>query len=103
MLHYFSHCSRDDMQVTVNDYTAFKSDEKWWVGLIVEVDSTQLNAQASITYIFWPSVDDMCWVPFQQILCKVAAISPSSTFTGSSYSISAEHFNAITNAYANGR
>ena len=38
--HYsFLHHSREDLQVAGNNYIACKYDEKWGIGLILEVDA----------------------------------------------------------------
>ena len=40
-MHYFSNCPKENVQVSVNGYVACNYEEKWWVGLILEVDVTQ--------------------------------------------------------------
>ena len=38
-IHYFLNHSREDLQVAGNDYIACKYDGRWWIGLILEVDT----------------------------------------------------------------
>ena len=83
------HHSREDLQVAGNDYIACKYDEKWGIGLILEVDTVQLDAQdqhppGPANTFFWPLKDDVCWVPFQNIFCN---ITTPITVSGRSYSI----------------
>ena len=87
--------------VVGNDCIACKYDERWWIGLILEVDTVQLDAQVKFMHppglantFFWPLKDDVCWVPLQQIFCKIA--TPITT-TGRSYTITVEDFTTIIN------
>ena len=68
-IYSFSHHSREDLQVAGNDYITCKYDEKWGIGLILEVDTMQLDAKdqhppGPANTFFWPLKDDVCWVPF---------------------------------------
>ena len=49
-IHYFSNHSREDLQVAGNDYIACKYDRRWWIGLILEVDTVQLDAQVKFMH-----------------------------------------------------
>ena len=104
-IYYFSNHGREDLQVAGNDYIACKYDGRWWIGLILEVDTVQLDAQVKFMHppgpantFFWPLKDDVCWVPLQQIFCKIAT---PITATGRSYTITVEDFTTIMNVYAN--
>ena len=65
------------------------STTKWGIGLILEVDTVQLDAQDQhppgfANTFFWPLKDDICGVPFQNIFCD---ITTPITVSGRSYSI----------------
>ena len=45
VIHYFCNCPEGRAQVSVYDYIAFNYHERWWVGLVLEVDITQQDAQ----------------------------------------------------------
>ena len=80
-------------------YVACKYDEQWWVGMVLEAD--QASNDIKITFMhphgpsdsfFWPSKDDVCWVPPSSVILK---LNPPTTSNGRSYKIDTEEFNNI--------
>ena len=103
-IHYFSNYGREDLQVAGNNYIACKYDGRWWIGLILKVDTVQLDAQVKFMHppgpantFFWPLKDDVCWVSLQQIFCKIAT---PITATGRSYTITVKDFTTIMDVHA---
>ena len=102
-IHYFSNDDHDGLNVNGNDYIACKYDGRWWLGLVEEINNVEQDAYVKFmhppgpsTAFFWQQKVDACWVPFQQILCKIAT---PTTVTRRSYSSTPTEYNAIVNAY----
>ena len=77
-----------------NEYIACFYDSKWWVGLVIDVSIEEQDCQVSFMHPLgpkrkfrWPVREDLCWVPFENIICKIRA---PVTATGRSYDISKE-------------
>ena len=66
--------------------------QHWWIGLVIEKDEHEEDLKIKFMHphgpspsFVWPSFEDICWVPNNEILCKID--SPS-TKTGRSYVVS---------------
>ena len=53
-------------------------DSKWRIGHVLETDPVEndirinfLHPRGPFKYFYWPSHDDICWVPSSHVLCKV--------------------------------
>ena len=74
-------------------------DNKWWVGIMTNVDKEEEDVQVKFMHpscpsrsFQWPHADDTCWVPNDHILCKIDIPIASS---GRFYSI-LEHDRKVT-------
>ena len=84
-------------------FIACKYDVFWWIGLIQELDQELEDAQVKsmhlhgpTTSVYWPTRDDICWVPFSEILCSV---QPPTTYTGRAYIIDPKHIQKVNQVY----
>ena len=64
--------------VTNNQFVTAVYDGKWYVGMIQEIDRSTDDFLLSFMHPFgpactfhWPSKSDICWVPFQHVLCVI--------------------------------
>ena len=60
------------------DYFTCLYEQRWWVGIILEVDTEQGDAKVKFMHpagparsFYWPDVDDICFIPNIDILMKV--------------------------------
>ena len=97
-VHNFKNPTKQNSVVQVLDYVSCLHDNKWWVGIITNVDKEE-DVQVKFMYpsgpsrsFQWPHVDDICWVPNDHILCK---IDIPITLSGRFYSI-LEHDRKVT-------
>ena len=77
-VHYFKNQTKQNSVVQVSDYVSCLYDNKWWVGIIANVDKVEEDVQMKFMHQSSPSrsfqlshVDDICWVPNDHILCKI--------------------------------
>ena len=77
-VHNFKNETKQNFVVQVLDYVSCLYDNKWWVGIITNVDKEGEDVQVKFMhpsgpsrYFQWPHVDDICWVPNDHILCKI--------------------------------
>ena len=62
----------------IDDYIACKYDKNWYVGLITEKSREQndfhlkfmKHSEKSQSFT-WPDLSDTCWVPVEDIICKI--------------------------------
>ena len=64
--------------VSLMSYVCCMYDSHWWVGLVVEVDSTANDLQINFLhpcgpsrYFYWPAREDICWVSMSHVLCQI--------------------------------
>lgn len=67
-------------------------DARWYVGSVRDVSESFNDVEVQFMHpngpansFFWPTRDDLCWVPIQHIIGK---ITEPTTFTGRRYQIS---------------
>ena len=65
-------------------------DNDWYFGVVNYISHEHLDVKFKFMHpigpskqFFWPNRDDICWVPLQDIVCKVDA--PASGSTGRFY------------------
>jgi len=65
----------------------------WWIGLILKLDENQLEADIKFMCphgpspsFYWPEQDDICTIPYNQIICSIDA--PSTSSSGRTYTLS---------------
>ena len=90
-IHYFPNRPEAITQVSVNDYIACDYLEKYWVGLVLEVDTTQKDAQVKLMHPSNPSKTFFFGVKRECMLGSISAnlkkTSATHTVTGRSQSI----------------
>ena len=76
---------------TVNKFVSCRYDTFWWIGIIIDIDEEAGDLKIKFLHphgpnknFYWPSKDDICYVPFTKILCL---LSPPSTSSGRMYKI----------------
>ena len=76
---------------TVSKFVSCRYDTFWWIGLIKNIDEEAgdleikfLHPHGPNRHFYWPSKDDICYVPLTNILCL---LSPPSTSTGRMFKI----------------
>ena len=59
--------------IPLMSYICCVHDSNWWIGLVVENDIhiNFLHPHGPYKYFYWPSHEDLCWVPFSHVLCKI--------------------------------
>ena len=96
----FKNQTKQSSVVQVLDYVSCLYDNEWWVDIITNVGKEE-EEDAQVKFMHpsspsrsfqWPHVDDICWVPNDNILCKIEIpMTPSGRF----YSIP-EHNKKLT-------
>ena len=93
-VHNFKIQAKQNSVVQVLDYISCLYDNKWWVGVIANVDKEEVDVQVKFMHpsgpsrsFQWPHIDGICWVPNDHILCKIDILITSS---GRFYSILAQ-------------
>ena len=86
-VHNFKNQTKQNSVVQVLDYVSCLYDNKWWVGIITNVDKEEEDVQVKFMLLSglgrsfqWLS-DDICWVPNDHISCKIDIPITSSDFT----------------------
>ena len=74
-VHYFKNQTKQNYVVQALDYASCLHDNKWWVGIITNVDKEDVQVKfmhpsGPTRSVQWPHVNDFCWVPNDDILCK---------------------------------
>ena len=69
-------------------YIACVYDSDWFIGLVEEVCEEEGDVKVSFLHpkgpgrpkncFFWPSTEDICYIPQTDILCNISAPKPSS-------------------------
>ena len=87
-----------DMLVTKEDlkndrYVAAIYDERWYIGVILEISEENHDARIKLMHnkvginnFFWPSRDDICFIPFAKIISLIE-IPVLAVITGRNYKI----------------
>ena len=83
----------------INDYVACKYDDKWWIGLVEDIDNVDQDCKVSFMHLsgparnfYWPTRADICWVSNLDITCTIGI---PKTLTGRTY-ISEDEFELIS-------
>ena len=81
--------SREDIpaqNTNIGQYVSALYDDNWYIGIVQHVDKTNEDVFRQLIYpkgpshyFYWLESGDVCWVPFQHILCAVT----QSTFANS--------------------
>ena len=65
--------------VTLGGYEAVVYDDKWWIGIVIEINQEDVDAEVKFlqprgpsTYFNWPERDDYCFIPNINILKKLS-------------------------------
>ena len=81
----------DLTKFTVSKFVSCRYDTFWWIGLIQNIDEDAGDLEIKFLHphgpsrnFYWPSKEDLCYVPLTNILCL---LSPPSTSTGRMYKI----------------
>ena len=83
-VHNFKNQTKQNFVVQVLDYVSCPYDNKWWMGIITNVDQEEdvqvkfIHPSGPSRSFQWPHVDDICWVPNGHILCKIDIPTTSS-------------------------
>ena len=77
-VHNFKNQAKQNSVVQVLDYVSCLYDNKWWLGIITNVDKGKEDVQVKFIHpsgssrsFQWPHVNDICWVLNDHILCKI--------------------------------
>ena len=77
-VHNLKNQTKQSSVVQVLEYVSCLYDNKWWMGIITNVDKEEEDVQVKFMYpssqsrsFQWPHVDDICWFPDDHILCKI--------------------------------
>ena len=83
------------------DFVACKYDKFWWVGIVKQIDIDNKDIQIKFMHphgpskrFSWPSRDDLCWVPANNIITN---LSIPTTRSGRIYDISEDDYKTIIN------
>lgn len=70
-------------------------DHKWYIGVVQELDRTNDDLLVNFMHpngpsrsFYWPQQEDLCWVPFQHVLCVIDV--PSLATTRGQYHLSTQ-------------
>ena len=70
---------------TVNKFVSCRYDTFWWIGIIIDIDEEAEDLKIKFLHphgpnknFYWPSKDDICYVPFTKMLCLLSPPSTSS-------------------------
>ena len=62
--------------MNIGQYVSALYDDNWYIGIVPHVDKTNkdvfqqlMHPKGPSHYFHWPENEDVCWVPFQHILC----------------------------------
>ena len=65
--------------VTLGGYVAVVYDDKWWIGIVTEINLEEVDAEIKFlhprgpsTYFNWPERDNYCFIPNISILKKLS-------------------------------
>ena len=63
----------------LGDYLAVVYDDKWWIGIVTEINLEEIDAEVKFlhsrgpsTYFNWPQRGDYCFIPNLNILKKLS-------------------------------
>jgi len=66
----------------VDEYVAARYDNDWYIIKVLDVDDT--NNELEVTFMQnkkqkfqWPSREDIIWIPFQLVICKLSGLKPT--------------------------
>ena len=73
------------------DFVACYYDMHWWIGLLEDINRENKDCKIKFMHphgpaasFCWPIMDDICWVPFDKLICKIEA---PETLTGRTYKL----------------
>ena len=76
----------------------------WWIGIVELIDYEQkdikvkfMHPHGPTTHFYWPSRDDICFVPVDKILTRVSA---PVTATGRSYNLNVKDYDNIIKRFS---
>ena len=88
-----------EMTVKPMEYVSCAYDGYWWIGIVVECDDNEKDRKIKFFHphgpckqFSWPQTDDVCWIPNNNIICKV---NTPTTTSGRLYSITGMELNEI--------
>ena len=65
------------VKVEISDFVACIYEQKWWIGIVTDIDSQQSDLQIKFMHPYgparsfhWPRNDDVCWVPLTHVIKK---------------------------------
>ena len=89
---------------TPHNYVACLYDKNWWIGMVMSVNDEEHDAEVKFMHphgparsFFWPSREDLCYVPYNHILLSIGMPSTSS---GRQYRISDKDFSKIQSVFS---
>ena len=92
----------DEVKWQPMQFVACIYDGFWWIGLILELNRELEDAHVKFMHphgptnsVYWPRRNDICWVPFSQILCIVQA---PTKYTGRKYKIDEKDIQKVDEA-----
>ena len=87
----------------INDYVSCKYDDKWWIGLVEDIDNVEQDCKVNFMHpsgparnFYWPTRADICWVSDLDIICIIGI---PKTLTGRTYNISEDEFELISRQF----
>ena len=76
----------DMSRIIPGSYYACRYDSDWYFGIVnyvsvehLDVNVKFLHPKGPATKFFWPSRDDVCWIPINYVICQVEPPSAGST------------------------
>ena len=98
--------SREDIpaqNINIGQYVSALYDDNWYIGIVQHIDKTNkdvflqlMHPKGPSHYFYWPENEDVCWVPFQHILCGVT--QPTLANSLGQYQLCARSTKIINNA-----
>ena len=96
-------CIQTSSEIKSMDFIACCYDVHRWIGLVEEIDNDNQGAKVQFlhphgpsTCFSWPARDDICWVPFTEMLYNIDSPTTSS---GRVYNISSKDLDKINNVF----
>ena len=72
------------MKPSIHDYVAFLYDQKWWIGIVLEINIEEgdvlvkfMHPNGPARSFSWPSKEVICLVPLSHILHKTEVPQPT--------------------------
>ena len=91
------------IEVKMMDFVACTYDSKWWIGLVLEVNTNEQDFRIKFLHpsgpsksFYWPPHEDICWVPSTNYISHVRTLS---TTTGRTYKVDDNEYGYITSLF----